>query len=210
MRLLIMLERKVLKFEERRMEFRIQQKKVIEIIKRRILEIKKRPLEKNLNKNLKDCLVKGRPLTPANTNSNNILNIVSSPVNVVSSSFTIVDPGRERAQRNEFESMFRQDKDANDNRMFTSVSATGSTYVNLDGLILVNTATLSNADLPTDPLMPGLEDTANLQDTGIFSGASDDEVEGAVADFNNLELTIVVSPIPTTRIHKDHPKEQII
>nr|GEX07747.1 hypothetical protein [Tanacetum cinerariifolium] len=51
------------------------------------------------------------------------------------------------------------------------------------------------------------KDTA---DTGIFGDAYDDEVEGAEADFNNLELTIVVSPIPTTRIHKDHLKEQII
>nr|GEX66339.1 uncharacterized mitochondrial protein AtMg00810-like [Tanacetum cinerariifolium] len=39
----------------------------------------------------------------ANTNSTNRLNIISSPVNDVSSSFTITDPGRERAQRNEFE-----------------------------------------------------------------------------------------------------------
>nr|GEV11424.1 uncharacterized mitochondrial protein AtMg00810-like [Tanacetum cinerariifolium] len=75
---------------------------------------------------------------------------------------------------------------------------------------LVNTATLPNADLPTDPLMPDLEDTADLYDTGIFSGAYDDKVEGAEANFNNLELTIAVSPIPTTRIHKDHPKEKII
>ncbi|GJY96925.1 putative ribonuclease H-like domain-containing protein [Tanacetum coccineum] len=30
------------------------------------------------------------------------------------------------------------------------------------------------------------------------------------ADLNNLETTMNVSPIPTTRIHKDHPKEQII
>nr|GEX60483.1 putative ribonuclease H-like domain-containing protein [Tanacetum cinerariifolium] len=28
---------------------------------------------------------------------------------------------------------------------------------------------------------------------------------GAEADFNNLETSITVSPIPTTRIHKDHP-----
>nr|GEV94501.1 hypothetical protein [Tanacetum cinerariifolium] len=42
--------------------------------------------------------------------------------------------------------------------------------------------------LPTDPLMLDLEDTA---DTGIFSGAYDDEVEGAVSNFNNLELTTV-------------------
>nr|GEW18148.1 hypothetical protein [Tanacetum cinerariifolium] len=116
---------------------------------------------------------------------------------------------RERAQRNECESIFGQDKDSNGNRVFAPVSAAGSTHVNLGGSIPVNAATLSNADLPTDPLMPDLEDIANLQDTEIFSGSYDDEVKGAVTDFNNLELTTVVSPIPTTRIPKDHPKEQI-
>ncbi|GJV38192.1 ribonuclease H-like domain-containing protein [Tanacetum coccineum] len=65
-------------------------------------------------------------------------------------------------------------------------------------------------DLPTDPLMPDLEDTADLLNTGIFSGAYDDEDEGVEADLNNLETTMNVSPIPTTRIHKDHPKDQII
>nr|GEY52117.1 ribonuclease H-like domain-containing protein [Tanacetum cinerariifolium] len=40
----------------------------------------------------------------ANTNSTNKLNTVSSPVNASSSSFTIVDPAREREQMNEFES----------------------------------------------------------------------------------------------------------
>nr|GEV41674.1 zinc finger, CCHC-type [Tanacetum cinerariifolium] len=146
----------------------------------------------------------------ANTTSTNRLNIVISPVNVVSSSFTTIDPGRERAQRNEFESMFGQEKDVNGNMMFTPVSVVGSTYVNLGGSIHINAATLPNADLLTDPLMPDLEDTVNLQNTKIFSGAYDDEVKGAEADFNNLELTTVVSHIPMTNIYKDHPKEQII
>nr|GEY20322.1 putative ribonuclease H-like domain-containing protein [Tanacetum cinerariifolium] len=40
---------------------------------------------------------------------------------------------------------------------------------------------------------------------------SDDEDDvGAEADFNNLETSITVSPIPTTRVHKDHPVIQII
>ncbi|GJR34613.1 retrovirus-related pol polyprotein from transposon TNT 1-94 [Tanacetum coccineum] len=65
-------------------------------------------------------------------------------------------------------------------------------------------------DLPTDPLMPNLEDTTDLLNTGIFSGAYDDKDMGAEADLNNLETTMNVSPIPTTRIHKDHPKEKII
>nr|GEY45450.1 putative reverse transcriptase domain-containing protein [Tanacetum cinerariifolium] len=86
------------------------------------------------------------------------------------------------------------------------LNATRSTYVNLGGSIPINAVTLPNANLPTNPLMPNLEDNADLQDTRIFSGAYDDEVEGKVADFNNLELNTVVSPIPITRIHKDHPK----
>ncbi|GKA18120.1 putative ribonuclease H-like domain-containing protein [Tanacetum coccineum] len=65
-------------------------------------------------------------------------------------------------------------------------------------------------DLPTDPRMPDLEDTADLLNTDIFSGAYDDEYGGVEADLNNLETTMNVSPIPTTRIHKDHPKDQII
>ncbi|GKA60527.1 ribonuclease H-like domain-containing protein [Tanacetum coccineum] len=65
-------------------------------------------------------------------------------------------------------------------------------------------------DLPTDPLMPDLEDTVDLLNTDIFSGAYDDEDEGAEVDLNNLETTMNVSPSPTTRIYKDHPKDQII
>nr|GEV86190.1 hypothetical protein [Tanacetum cinerariifolium] len=41
-------------------------------------------------------------------------------------------------------------------------------------------------------------------------GASFNADEGAEADYNNLETVISVSPIPFTRVHKDHPKEQII
>ncbi|GJW41009.1 putative ribonuclease H-like domain-containing protein [Tanacetum coccineum] len=65
-------------------------------------------------------------------------------------------------------------------------------------------------NLPTDPLMPDLEDTTDLLNTSIFSGAYDDDDEGVEADLNYLETTMNVSPIPTIRIHKDHPKDQII
>nr|GEU70124.1 ribonuclease H-like domain-containing protein [Tanacetum cinerariifolium] len=39
---------------------------------------------------------------------------------------------------------------------------------------------------------------------------SDHENVSAEADFNSLETSITVSPIPTTRTHKDHPVSQII
>ncbi|GJR25293.1 putative ribonuclease H-like domain-containing protein [Tanacetum coccineum] len=57
------------------------------------------------------------------------------------------------------------------------------------------------------------EDDQNVQD---FRAALDNllvpQKQGYVnkADLNNLETTMNVSPIPTTRIHKDHPKDQII
>ncbi|GKD51246.1 putative ribonuclease H-like domain-containing protein [Tanacetum coccineum] len=43
----------------------------------------------------------------------------------------------------------------------------------------------------------------------IFTNASYDD-EGAVADFTNLETTVNVSPIPTSRIHFIHPTTQIL
>ncbi|GKA92007.1 putative ribonuclease H-like domain-containing protein [Tanacetum coccineum] len=44
----------------------------------------------------------------------------------------------------------------------------------------------------------------------IFNYSNDDEDVGAEADMNNLDTFMPVSPIPTTRVHKDHPVEQII
>nr|GFA22657.1 putative ribonuclease H-like domain-containing protein [Tanacetum cinerariifolium] len=54
------------------------------------------------------------------------------------------------------------------------------------------------SQLPDDPDMPELEDITYSDD--------EDEV-GAEADFNNLETSITVSPILTTRVHKDHHEE---
>nr|GEU34594.1 putative ribonuclease H-like domain-containing protein [Tanacetum cinerariifolium] len=60
---------------------------------------------------------------------------------------------------------------------------------------------MNASQLPDDPDMPGLEDI-------IYSDDEDDV--GVEADFNNLESSIPVSPVPTTRIQKDHPVSQII
>nr|GEY39937.1 retrovirus-related Pol polyprotein from transposon TNT 1-94 [Tanacetum cinerariifolium] len=46
-------------------------------------------------------------------------------------------------------------------------------------------------------------------DISIFKDSNKD-VFGAEADLNNLESTFQVSHIPITRIHKDHPLEQVI
>ncbi|GJS62170.1 putative ribonuclease H-like domain-containing protein [Tanacetum coccineum] len=80
-------------------------------------------------------------------------------------------------------------------------------YANSTNNLSVSTAgqNFTNVDvLPTDPLI------LDLEDTGIFSGAYDNEDVSAEDDLNNLEITMNVSHIPTTRIHKDHHKDQII
>ncbi|GJX47180.1 retrovirus-related pol polyprotein from transposon TNT 1-94, partial [Tanacetum coccineum] len=59
----------------------------------------------------------------------------------------------------------------------------------------------TSIELPDDPNMPELEDI-------VYS--DNDEDVGAEADMNNLDAFMPVSLIPTTRIHKDHPVEQII
>nr|GEU75921.1 putative ribonuclease H-like domain-containing protein [Tanacetum cinerariifolium] len=52
-----------------------------------------------------------------------------------------------------------------------------------------------------DTYMPVLEE---------LTYSDDEDAVSAEADINNLESSIPVSPIPTTRIHKDHPISQII
>ncbi|GKE87897.1 putative ribonuclease H-like domain-containing protein, partial [Tanacetum coccineum] len=59
----------------------------------------------------------------------------------------------------------------------------------------------TSTGLPDDPNMYELEDI-------VYS--DDDEDVGAEADMNNLNTFMPVSPILTTKIHKDHPIEQII
>ncbi|GKG32663.1 hypothetical protein Tco_0430173, partial [Tanacetum coccineum] len=66
----------------------------------------------------------------------------------------------------------------------------------------VNTTGIKNID--DDLRMP------NLKYTGIFDGAYDDEEFVAEGDMNNLESSMTVSPIATTRVHKDHLIDQII
>nr|GEV29896.1 hypothetical protein [Tanacetum cinerariifolium] len=57
------------------------------------------------------------------------------------------------------------------------------------------------SQLPDDSDMPELED---------ITYSDDEDVVGAEADFNNLESSIPVSLIPTTRIYKDHHVSQFI
>ncbi|GJV37875.1 retrovirus-related pol polyprotein from transposon TNT 1-94 [Tanacetum coccineum] len=85
----------------------------------------------------------------------------------------------------------------NVNTVSSAVNAAGTNEVNAVG-------GKTSIELLFDPNMPSLEDYS------ILDFSKDDEDDGAMADMNNLDTTIQVSPIPTTRIHKDHPLKQVI
>ncbi|GJX44473.1 putative ribonuclease H-like domain-containing protein [Tanacetum coccineum] len=97
----------------------------------------------------------------------------------------------------------RKDSESNDQEKEDNVNNTNT--VNIAGINKVNAlGGKTSIELPFDPNMHALEDYS------IFDFSIDDEDDGAEANMNNLGITIQVSPIPTTRIHEDHPLDQVI
>ncbi|GJV84987.1 ribonuclease H-like domain-containing protein [Tanacetum coccineum] len=132
-----------------------------------------------------------------------------------------------QATRSEFERLLQQEQQIENpnstnsiNTVSTPVSTARPSCTDDDPSSPVNAAEASNAFEEhrfeqfspfknAFTLLPVLNVTP-MDDTGIFGNAYDDEDVGVEADLNNLETTMNVSPIPTTRIDKDHPKDQII
>ncbi|GJR90429.1 putative ribonuclease H-like domain-containing protein [Tanacetum coccineum] len=103
------------------------------------------------------------------------------------------ESGKEDGDSSKDGESYDQEKEDNVNRTNT-VNAASTNEVNVVGA-------KTSIELRDDPNMPELEDI-------VYS--DDDEDVGAEADMNNLDAFMHVSPIPTTRVHKDHPVEQII
>ncbi|GJT25487.1 putative ribonuclease H-like domain-containing protein [Tanacetum coccineum] len=93
----------------------------------------------------------------------------------------------------------------------TNTVNTASTLVSTDSPL--NAFSTGGPDLNNtdqdDSQIPTLKDIYDNPSDGIFTNASYDD-EGAVADFTNLESTVNVSPIPTSRIHSIPPITQIL
>nr|GFA07092.1 hypothetical protein [Tanacetum cinerariifolium] len=96
----------------------------------------------------------------------------------------------------------------------SSVSTAGHNFINNTNDFSAagpsNTAeipTVANSSSQDASKSSNDSDMPNLEDLTHFNDADD---VGAEADINNLESIISVSPIPTTRIHKDHLTSQII
>ncbi|GKD21385.1 putative ribonuclease H-like domain-containing protein [Tanacetum coccineum] len=97
----------------------------------------------------------------------------------------------------------RKDSECNDQEKEDNVNSTNN--VNAASTNEVNAiGGKTSIELPFDPNMPALEDYS------IFDSSRNNKDDGAEADMNNLDTTIQVSPNSTTRIHKDHPLDQVI
>nr|GFC91698.1 hypothetical protein [Tanacetum cinerariifolium] len=60
------------------------------------------------------------------------------------------------------------------------------------------------------PSLDNILSQTNRFDDILRVSTSSDEIIGVKADVRNMETSISASPTPTLRIHKDHPKSQII
>ncbi|GJR54211.1 putative ribonuclease H-like domain-containing protein [Tanacetum coccineum] len=97
----------------------------------------------------------------------------------------------------------RKDNECNNQEKEDNVNSTNT--VNAAGTNEINdVGGKTSIELSFDPCMHASEDYS------IFNSSRDDEDDGAEADMNNLDTTIQVSPIPITRIHKDHRLDQVI
>ncbi|GJR67196.1 ribonuclease H-like domain-containing protein [Tanacetum coccineum] len=90
-----------------------------------------------------------------------------------------------------------QDESINSTNNINTVSST------------VNTASIED-NAVDENIVYGCIDDLNMPNLEEIVYSDDDEEVGAEADMNNLATTVPVSPILTTRVHKDHPLEQII
>ncbi|GKA61366.1 putative ribonuclease H-like domain-containing protein [Tanacetum coccineum] len=133
----------------------------------------------------------------------------------------------DQAIRSEFERLLQQEKQTEHpnstnsiNTVSTPVSTAGPSFIYDDQSSPVTAAKASNAfedhlferfsPFRNAFTLPLVSYVTPMNDTRIFGNAYDDEGVGAEADLNNLETTMNVSLIPTTRIDKDHPKDHII
>nr|GEX31840.1 putative ribonuclease H-like domain-containing protein [Tanacetum cinerariifolium] len=88
----------------------------------------------------------------------------------------------------------------NENEVYVSLSGSDKTKKHDDKAKRVDKGK-NPSKYHYDPNMPELEDI-------VYS--DDKEDDGIEADLSNVETNISVSPIPTTRVHKDHHVNQII
>ncbi|GJT05213.1 putative ribonuclease H-like domain-containing protein [Tanacetum coccineum] len=112
----------------------------------------------------------------------------------------VEDPGNKDSEVSSTEEpRVNQEKDTNINST-NNINTVSST---------VNAATLED-NAVAENIVYGCADDPNMPNLEEIVYSDDDEGVGGEVDMTNLNTFMLVSPILTTRLHKDHPLEQII
>ncbi|GJU41361.1 putative ribonuclease H-like domain-containing protein [Tanacetum coccineum] len=111
----------------------------------------------------------------------------------------VEDPGNEGGNPSEEGERINQEKDASVN-ITNNINTVSPT---------VNAASIEDNTVDEN-IVYGCADDPNIPDLEKIGRFSDAENDDSGADINNLDTYFQVSPVPTTRIHKDHPLNQVI
>ncbi|GKC56606.1 putative ribonuclease H-like domain-containing protein [Tanacetum coccineum] len=109
------------------------------------------------------------------------------------------DPGNEAGNPSEEGERINQEKDASVN-ITNNINTVSPT---------VNAASIEDNAIDEN-IIYGCADDPNIPDLEEIDRFSDAKNDDSGADINNLDTYFQVSPVPTTRIHKDHPLNQVI
>nr|GEW01765.1 putative reverse transcriptase domain-containing protein [Tanacetum cinerariifolium] len=114
--------------------------------------------------------------------------------------FPVWSSGSTNTQNNDGDAVFdgkEPDFDAKKLESEVSVSPSSSAYI--------NELNAAGSIVPTvGQNSPNSTNTFSATELADITYSDDEDDVGVDDDFNNLETSIIVSPIPTTRVHKDH------
>nr|GEZ14030.1 hypothetical protein [Tanacetum cinerariifolium] len=165
----------------------------------RVFNSKTRKVKENLHASSDDKPVDDKPKDDTGSNT------VKEPVNK-----------NDQAYRDKLDRLMSQEKEVSD---ATDALRKEFEQGRMDQKGVTKVGSTNSFNTVNDSQIPDLEDTVELQSTGIFNSAYEDDLDkfdspvqsvGAEADFNNIESFTIVSLIPTHKVHIDHPKDQIL
>ncbi|GJU41390.1 putative ribonuclease H-like domain-containing protein [Tanacetum coccineum] len=161
---------------------------------------------KNLNKLMKGNLVRGIPSKSSKvkdgdkkSHKDEVLNSKQKPVDMEELAF-LEELKRLKSQEKETNNAaeaLRKELDKSTDDLLQQAGFDKATSTNSVSTASAPVSTANTPDIHDNP------------SEGIFTSLSYDD-EGAEADFTNLESTVNISPIPTSRIHTIHPTNQIL
>ncbi|GJX08411.1 putative ribonuclease H-like domain-containing protein [Tanacetum coccineum] len=154
--------------------------------------------------------MKYKPVVARNQTNSNVG--TKENIDVVQRILLILDSNHQRKRKKRFKHQENEDSEV-PNIKEPRVNQEQDANVNNTNNINTISPTVSVADIENnvvDDIVYKCIDDLNMPNLEEIVYSDDDEEVSVEADINNLATNVPASPIPTTRVHKYHPLEQII